>query len=102
MLHLTQVFAIRGTPQAIVANLVKPCRQYMLEKTPNEFLVADGHDLHLSCVGAPISEGDLAVVDRDDPAVGDGDTVNVATEILQDGTGTMDSRFTVNDPVFLP
>jgi len=102
MLHLTQVLAIRGTPQAIVSNFVNTRRQHMLEKTPDELLGADGHGFYLSTAGILIPKGHLTVVGRKDSAIGDGDTVNVAGEIIEDCTGAMDGRFTVDDPVLLP
>ncbi len=74
----------------------------MLKKTPDELSSADGHALGFGCSGGPISEGHLAIVDREDSAVGDGHTVNVAGEVLQDFAGALDSRFTVNDPILLP
>ncbi len=46
-------------------------------------------------------KSNLAVVDRDDSAVGYGDTVNVAGQIIEGRTGALDGRFTVDDPVFL-
>ena len=74
----------------------------MLQKTPDELLGADGHGFGLIVPGILIPKGDLAVVSRDYSAVGDGDTVNVTGEIIQDRTGALDGRFTVNDPVLLP
>ncbi len=47
-------------------------------------------------------KGHLTVVGRKDSAVGDGNTVNVAGEIIEDCTGALDGRFTVDDPFFLP
>lgn len=102
LLHLNQVFAIRGTPKAIVPNLVDTRRQHMLEKTPNELLGVDGHGLRLSCASAPIPKAHLTVVDREDSAVGNGDPVDVASQVIEDLAATLDSRFTVNDPVLFP
>jgi hypothetical protein len=76
--------------------------QNVLQKTPDELLGADGHGLLLRSAGTLISEGDLAVFGRDYSAIGNGYTVNVAGEIIEDCTGTLNSRFTVNDPVLLP
>ena len=100
--HLNQVVAIRGTPDAIVPNLVDTRRQHMLEKTPNELLGIDGHGLRFSCASAPIPKGHLTVVDRENSAVGNGDPVDVAPQVVEDLAATLDSRFTVNDPVLFP
>ena len=91
-----------GTPQTIVSNFVNTGRQHMLQKTPDELLGADGHGFRLSTAGTLIPKGNLAVVDREDSAIGDGHTVNVAGQIIEDRTGALDGRFTVNNPVLLP
>ena len=101
-MYFREVLAIRGTPQAIVANFVNAGRQHVLQKTADELLGADGHGFLLRNAGTLVSEGNLAVVGRDYPTVGDGYTVNVAGQIVEDCTGTLNSRFTVNDPVLLP
>ena len=49
-----------------------------------------------------ILKGHLAIVDRKDSAVGDGCTVNVTGQIIEDCTGAIDGRLTMDDPVFLP
>ena len=74
----------------------------MLQETSNELLGADGHGFCLSAAGTLIPKGNLAVVGRDDPAVGDGYTVNVAGEIIEDRTGALNGRFRMSDPFLLP
>jgi hypothetical protein len=74
----------------------------MLEKTPDEFLGVDRHGLCLSSAGTLISKGDLTMLGRDDSAVGGGETVNVAGEIIEDGTSTLNSSFGMSDPFLLP
>ena len=97
-----QVLAMRGTPQAVVTNFVNTCRQHMLQKTPDELLGADGHGLCLRTAGILISKGNFPVVGRDYSAAGDGYTVNIAGEIIEDRTGALDNWFAVNDPFLLP
>ena len=94
--------AIRGTPQTIVANFVNTGRQHVLQKATDELFGVDRHGFPLSTAGTLISKGDLAVVGREDSTVGDGHTVNVAGEIIEDCGGALNRRFAVNDPVFLP
>jgi len=91
-----------GTPQTIVSNFVNAGRQHVLQKTPDELLGANGHGFCLSTAGILIPKGNLAVVGRDYSAVGDGDTVNVAGEIIEDCTSALNGWFAVNDPVPLP
>jgi hypothetical protein len=74
----------------------------MLQKTPDELLSADGHGFGLSTAGTLIPKDNLAVVGRDYSAVGDGYTVNVAGEIIEDRTSALDGWFAVNDPFLLP
>ena len=102
MLYFREVLAMCGTPQTIVANFVNSGRQHMLQKTPDEFLGADGHGFRLSTAGTLIPKGNLAVVSRDYSAVGDGYTVNVAGQIIEDCTSASDGRFRMSDPFLLP
>ncbi len=91
-----------GTPQTIVSNFVNTSRQHMLQKTADELLGDDGHGFGLIVLGILIPKGHLTVVDRDDSAVGDGYTVNVAGQIFEDCVGALDDRFRMSDPFFLP
>ena len=75
----------------------------MLKKTPDELPGADGHGFDISTAfGILIPKGHLAIIDRDDSAVGNGDAVNVAGQIIEDCKGALDGRFTVDNPVFSP
>ena len=84
------MLTIGGAPQAIVANLVKALRQHVLEKASNEFLSKDGHRFGQITVGIFIPKGHLSIVDREDSAVGDGDPVNVAAQIVENLPGALD------------
>ena len=97
-----EVLAIGGTPQTIVTNFVNALWQYMLEKTSDEFLSVDRHGFNLSPIGILIPKSHLPVVGRENSAIGDRDTVNVAGEIIEDGTRALDGWLTVDDPLFLP
>ena len=46
------------------------------------------------------AKGDLAVGQRDQAMVGDGDAVSVAAEILQYVIGSAEGGFGVDDPIF--
>ncbi len=102
MLYFREVLAMRGTQQTIVSNFVNTSRQHMLQETADELLGADGHGFDISTAGILIPKGHLAVVDRDDSAVGYGETVNVAGEIIEDCTSALDGRFRMSDPFLLP
>ena len=66
--------------QTVVADAVEALRQYMHEETADELVGIERH--HLVSFGAfdavilPL-EGDTVVIERDQAAVGDGDTVGV-------------------------
>ena len=102
MLYFGEVLAMRGTPQAIVADFVNAGRQHMLQKTPDKLLCPDGHGFRLSIPGILIPKGNLAVAGRDYSAVGDGDTMNVTGEIIEDCASALDGWLAVNDPFLLP
>ena len=75
----------------------------MLQKTPDELFGVDNHSLDISTAfGILIPKSHITIVDRKDSAVGDGDSVNVAGQIIKDCTSAMDGWFTVDDPFFLP
>ena len=90
------------TPEAVVTHLVDPAREDMLEETPKEFVGVESHGSRFRRAGIPVSKGHSAVFDRENTAVGDGDTMDVAAKILQDFLRALDGRFTVNHPVLLP
>src|SRR5271163_3088248 len=49
--------------------------------------------------GVPPAEGDVALLEDDESAVGDGDAVGVATEIAQRVFRSAEGRLGINDPV---
>jgi len=93
---------MRRTPQTVVTHFVDTGRQYMLEKTSDELLSADGHGFGLSAAGTLTSKGHLSILGREDSVVGDGDPVNVAGQVIEDCGGALNGRFTMDDPVLLP
>ena len=68
----------------VVPNAHEPLGQDVQEETPHEFLRFQGHDV--PCVApvriAPL-EGDLAMVERHETVIADGDAVGVAAEVAQ-------------------
>lgn len=84
-----------------VAYLHEARRQHMLEETAHEF-----HDIQ--CRGADplavrffVVEEDLAFVDLDDAAVGDGDAEEIGGEVFERCLGAADC-LAVDDPVRFP
>jgi hypothetical protein len=67
-----------------VADTVEALGQDVDEEAADELGCGEGHDLVAgAAVGAIVlvAEGDASVVERDQPAVGDGDAVGVARQI---------------------
>ena len=57
----------------------------MLQEAADELLGRDGHHLGFGCVAVILPlEGDPTVFESQEAAVGDGHTMGVAAEILQD------------------
>jgi|SRR4029079_11310206 hypothetical protein len=72
----------------------------MQQEAPEKFLGCDRHQslLAFTCVVFP-AEGYFAVSEIDDPMVGDGDAVRVASQILKDVLRPSEWPFGVDDPV---
>jgi len=73
----------------------------MLQEAFEKLDAGDGRPFKPLRAIVAVAEGDLAIVDRFDAAVGDGDAKDITAEIFQDlitGTGMLG----MNDPFFLP
>jgi hypothetical protein len=86
-LELPEKGAVGRAPEAIVPDLVEAFDRHVLKETPDELKGRQRHDTPLGRVGVLIAEGDLAVVDGDQPAVGDSNTMDVSSQIGQDRVG---------------
>ncbi len=73
----------------------------MQEEAAQELIEREGHQFFLIVVRriAP-TKGDLAVGQRYQSMVGDGDAVGVTAEILEHIFGAAEGRFGVDDPIF--
>jgi len=86
--------------EAIVADAVEAVRQGMQEKATNELIGIKRH--HFGFTVLPIvlpGKAHLALGKRDQPAVGDGDTMRIAAEISQHLFGPAEWRLGIDDPV---
>src|SRR5207249_10017326 len=69
--------------------------------TAQKFLAGQGHGALFVVMGVVLpSEGNLGIVDGDNPVVGDGHAMRVARQIVQDVFWTAKRWFRVDDPVF--
>ncbi len=89
--------------EAEMADADKPARHDVEEEATDEFLDVERHDLHAVTIGVVLpAEAHDAVGVADEPLVGDGHAVRVATEVLQELRGAGEGSFGVHDPVRLP
>jgi hypothetical protein len=72
--------------EAVVADAVEAMRQDVDEEAADELVGCEGHDLlpfaTLGAIVLPL-EGDAVAVERNQPAVGDGDAMGVAREAAE-------------------
>ena len=74
--------------------------QHVEEEAPEEFVGAEGHDPLLAAMGVVLPpETDLAVLEGDQPMVGNGDAMGVTGQVVQNIVRTAKGRLGVNDPV---
>lgn len=70
--------------KAEVAHAVEAVREDVQKKVPNELVRAKAHDLLAIATIATVilpSKGNMAIIDLDDAAVGDGNPMSVAADI---------------------
>ena len=87
--------------QAVVADAMKAIRQDVEQKAAHELADRQSHGLALrGTVLAVIlpAKADMVVVEIEQPAIGDGDTVGVARKISQDLDRACERTFGENDP----
>ena len=72
----------------------------MQQESPDELDTRDGHDPAAVAVGAVFPGESYAIaIDTENPTIGDGDTVCVPSEVLQDLNGSSERRLGVNYPL---
>src|SRR5579872_7124469 len=73
----------------------------MQEKTAQELVYTNSHELLLVAVSRITPpKGNLAIGEGNQPMIGDGYAVGVATEVVQDVLGTAERGLGVDYPVF--
>ncbi len=88
--------------EADMSNAMKPAGHGVLQAAADELVSGERH--HLGFAGLTIvlpGEADLAIVEPDQTAVGDGDTMGVAPEIIEYLLGCSERRLGEDDPVDL-
>ena len=95
-------FAAGAGEQPVVADAVEPLGQDVEQEAPDELV---GRQRHRAVPRLPVvavilvAEGDAALVESDEAAVGDGDAVGVAGEIGEHRFGPGEGRLGVDEPV---
>jgi hypothetical protein len=85
--------------EAEVADAVEAVGQRMKKEAADELVGLELHDLCCAVLAVILpAEGDMIVVEGDDPAVGDRDPMGVAAEISQDLGGPAERLLGVDDP----
>ena len=89
--------------KAVVADLGKAARQHVQEKAPDKLISADREFfLFIVVTAVPVAEPYPAVIDSDDPVVGDGHPVRIATKILEHLLRSAEGLLGIGNPLFVP
>ena len=85
-----------------MAYLHEPIRQNMEKEPPDKFIGLQSHDLLTVPVGiiSP-EEGNMAVLDREDAVIADGDSMGIPAEVLKDPLDAIEGRFAIDDPLLM-
>jgi len=85
--------------EAVIADVLEARWQGVLQEAADELLGGDGHHLGFAAVAVifPL-EGDLAVFQDEQAAVGNGDAVSVAAEIFEHVLGSTERCLGVDHP----
>ena len=86
--------------EAEVTDAYEATWQHMQKEAAQELVDGQRHRLlPVAMCGIAPSEGDVAMVERDESVVGDGDAVGVSAEIAQGMLGSSEGALGVDDPV---
>src|SRR5216683_7359776 len=97
-----QLFAGAVGEPSEVADAREPSGQDVLDKAAQELLRGEGHGALLAAVRVVLpAEGYLGVGDREQAMVGDGDAMDVTSQIVQHMLGSAEGWLGIDDPVLL-
>ncbi len=88
--------------EAEVPQPVEAVRRDVEHQTPQEFhgLERQGAQA-VAVLVVLVAEGHLAVLQGDEPVVGDGDAMGIAGQVLEDVLGVLEGLFGVDDPLLV-
>src|ERR1019366_1522929 len=87
--------------ESVMPNTMKPVRQQVEEETAHELADLQAHDFVFVIAAFPVvlpAEAHMGLIEIEQAAVGDRDTLRVAREIGQDLLGTSEWPFGIDDP----
>ena len=88
--------------EAEVPHPVEPVRRDVQHQTPQEFHGVERQGAQaVAALIIFVAEGHLAVLQGDEPVVGDGDAVGIAGQVLEDMLGVLDGLFGVDHPLLV-
>jgi hypothetical protein len=86
--------------EAEVADAHEAGRKHVKQKASQELVHGQGHEALLVVVGGVSpAEGDLVTGEGNETMVGDGHTMGVSAQVVEDVLGAPERRFAVDDPV---
>jgi hypothetical protein len=91
-----------GTPQPIVPDFVEPLGQPRLQKAANELQRWQGHGLPALVLSILIAEADVTIPDREQPAIGQRDPVNLPAPVVQALLRALEGGCAGDDPALGP
>src|SRR5882724_10716867 len=74
----------------------------MLQEAADELQRRQGHGLPAMVLGHLITEANLAVIERENPAIGQRDPVDIPAQVAEHLFGPLHGRFAVYDPLHSP
>jgi len=87
--------------QAEVADAREPARQNVLEKTPQELLMSQGHDAAFAVVRIIFpAEGHVRVVDINQAVIRNRNPVRVSGQVMEHVFRSAEGLLGIHDPVF--
>jgi hypothetical protein len=75
-LEVVQQGPMDRTPQPVVADLVEALGSHVRQEAAHTLLGGQGHGVPTMVLGVLVPEADVAVLDRDNAAIGQGDPVD--------------------------
>ena len=89
--------------EAVIADALEPIRQNVKQEPADEFVGAKSHDLLAVVIAIVLpAKLNLPVIDIEQAIVGDGDTVRISRDILEDFIRSGEGWLCVDHPIFSP